>query len=629
MDHEERRGEDLSLESDDLHRTLADTTFEGILLSDNGIIIEANEAMTEIGGYSREELRGRKCIELILPQDRETVMEAVKTDSDVPYLVRGMRKDGGVVLVEVRGKMIPFRGQTIRVSAVRDISREKQREEDLRRSEERYRLVAQNLHDVIWTTDLDLNYTYMSPSVERQRGFSPEEAVAMPIKDVLTPESLARVYEAVKNVLKPTLEGIGDPDASLTMELDLYRKDGSIIQTETTVSLLMDSNGVPFGLLGVSRDITERKAADAARAHSEELFRLLAENVDDIIFTVDNELNFSYVSPSVERVTAFTVEETKAKGWQEFLAPSSLEQVMEVLAEDALGITGVDEPSDRSISLDVELNKKDGGTVWSETIVTAVKGQDGEVQYLLGVARDITERRRAHEQFLDEKKRSELYLDLFGHDIRNINQGIMSYLELMLMNPSTSSQDVEYIRSVLEQATRINDLVAKVQRLTQLRTADIQIEDVEARAMLRGAVDFVTAKYHDRKVVVNVDPVCNEQVIRGSNLLHDVFKSILDNAARFDRHDQVVIDITYEPSDDDRSVRFRFGDRGPGIPDEMKGQVFRRLDLGEGIRGSGLGLTVVWEIVKRLDGRVWVEDRVEGEHTRGSTFVVELPRSES
>ena len=489
MDGEERRGEDLSLETDDLYRTLADATFEGILLSDNGIIIEANEAMAEIGGYSREELRGRSFIDLILPEDRERVLEAVKASSDVPYLVRGMRKDGTVVAVEVRGKILPFRGQTIRVSAVRDISRQRRQEEALKQSEERY--------------------------------------------------------------------------------------------------------------------------------------RLLAENVDDIIFTIDNELNFSYLSPSVERATGFTIAETKAMGWQEFLAPSSLEHVMEMLAEDVLGITGVDEHSNRSIS------RKDGGTLWNEIVVTAVKGQDGEVQHLLGVARDITERRRAHEQFLEEKKRSELYLDLFGHDIRNINQGIMSYLELILMNPNTSPQDVEYIKSVLEGATRINDLVAKVQRLTQLRTADVQVEDVEARVMLRGGVDFVTAKYPDRNVIVNVDPVCNEQIIRGSNLLHDVFKSILDNAARFDRHDQVVIDITCEPSDDDLSVRFRFGDRGPGIPDEMKDHVFRRLDLGEGIRGSGLGLTVVWEIVKRLEGRVWVEDRVEGEHTKGSTFVVELPRGDS
>jgi PAS domain S-box-containing protein len=492
MEEDPRRGDRPTEEGEELYKTLAEATFEGIMLSSDGIILEANEAMADIGGYSREELRGKNFFDLILPDDLPRVVEAVKGASEEPYLVRGMRKDGTVVNVEVRGKMMPYKGQTVRVSAVRDISRQRQQEEALRRSEE--------------------------------------------------------------------------------------------------------------------------------------LYRLLAENVDDVIFTVDSELNFSYVSPSVERATGFSVEETMAMGWQDFLAPASLERVMEVLADDVLGITGKEGPTDRSLVLDVELNRKDGGTLWSEINITAVKDASGAVEKLLGVARDTTERRRAHEQFLEEKKRSELYLDLFGHDIRNINQGIMSYLELMLMNPSIAPRDSGYIKNVLEQATRINDLVAKVQRLTQLRTVDVRIQDVEASVMIRGAVDFVTAKYPERNVRVNVDTGCEGHVVRGSNLLHDVFKSILDNSVRFDRHDEVVIDISCTSSKDGQHVRFAFDDRGPGIPDAMKDQVFRRLDLGEGIRGSGLGLTVVWEIVKRLDGQVWVEDRVQGDHTQGSRFVVELPR---
>ena len=109
-------------------------------------------------------------------------------------------------------------------------------------------------------------------------------------------------------------------------------------------------------------------------------------------------------------------------------------------------------------------------------------------------------------------------------------------------------------------------------------------------------------------------------------MLTDVFTSILDNAVRFNRNETVEVDITCHMTDDGNSIRFVFEDRGPGIADDTKDKVFRRLEQPEGgIKGSGLGLTVVWEIMRQLEGRVWVEDRVYGDPSQGSRFVVELP----
>jgi signal transduction histidine kinase len=196
----------------------------------------------------------------------------------------------------------------------------------------------------------------------------------------------------------------------------------------------------------------------------------------------------------------------------------------------------------------------------------------------------------------------------------------------MLMRPGLDPDEADYIKSVLEQATRINDLVAKVQRLTQLRSRSIEVEEVDAEPLVQAAVDYVMAKYPFRDIQLNTSCSLDHHVVKGSRFLTDVFTSILDNAVRFNRSETVEVDISCRRAEDGGSIQFVFEDRGPGIADETKDKVFHRLEQPEGgVKGSGLGLTVVWEIMRQLGGRVWVEDRVYGDPTRGSRFVVELP----
>ncbi len=617
-------------ESEERYRRLADSTFEGLVLHDNGTIVDANKRIEEIAGYSREELIGTNMFGLLEPGSQDLVRRKIQEDDESPYEVEARAKDGTLLDLEVLGKVISYKGSTIRVASVRDISEQKAAEEALRQSEERYRLLAENLHDVIWTMDLDLNYTYISPSVEIQRGYKPEELLGQGIKDVMTPDSMGKVMRVVEDVLKPILAGAIDPHTSVTLELEMYRKDGTIILTEMSISLMMDADNAPIGILGVTRDITERKAAEVAMDKSESRYRLLAENAEDIIVTLGNDLTLTYVSPSFVRLTGHSVEELIEMGWQGLFTPESMETIMGSISEDALGIMGEGkEQSKSSIMVEAELNRKDGSRCWVEVNVSTIHDDEGNILEMLGVARDISERKATQDRFIEEKKRAELYLDLFGHDIRNINQGIMSYLELMMMRPGIQPDEADYIKAVLEQATRINDLVAKVQRLTQLRTRRISLEDVDAQPLLQAAIDYVMAKYPYRDVHIEVHSGCSMLTVKGSKMLTDVFTSILDNAIRFNRNETVEVDVSCRPTEDGDSIHFMIGDRGPGIADDMKGKVFHRLEQPEGgVKGSGLGLTVVWEIIRQLGGRIWVEDRVYGDPSQGSKFVVELPKGE-
>ena len=169
------------------------------------------------------------------------------------------------------------------------------------KSEERYRLLAGNVSDVIWTMDMNLRYTYVSPSVMRMRGYSVEEAMAQTLEDVLTPTSLEIAAKAFAEELDLEAMEQKDLSRSRTLELEQKCKDSSTVWTEITVSFLRDSNRLPVGILGAARDITERK-------HKEDLGQALINSAQTGIYIIQ-EGRLIYVSPLFEELSGYSAEE--------------------------------------------------------------------------------------------------------------------------------------------------------------------------------------------------------------------------------------------------------------------------------------------------------------------------------
>src|SRR5664280_798861 len=170
---------------------------------------------------------------------------------------------------------------------LRESTERRRTEEMLMQSEEKYRWLLNNMADVITVMDMNLRFTYVSPSIMRMRGYTAEEAAAQTFEQVMTPESLqisAKVFEEEMNL---EASGTADPGRIRIVELEQYRKDGSIVLMENNLSFLRDKAQKAVGIISVSRDITERKQAENALRESEASYRQLFDNSPAGIYQID------------------------------------------------------------------------------------------------------------------------------------------------------------------------------------------------------------------------------------------------------------------------------------------------------------------------------------------------------
>ena len=257
--------EDSLIISEEKCRLLSEGTFEAVVWHHKGKIIEANKQYYEMFGYKPEELTKKDAILLTATPDSVKFMrEQIALGNMGPYEVVGRKKDGTEFPMEIRVKVLEHKGKITRMAAIRDLTSQKQTEEALRESKERFRNLTEVTSDWIWEVDNNGFYTYVSPKIQDMLGYEPEEVIGKTPFDLMPSEEANRVFE-IFNTIRDSQQPLN------CLENINLHKDGHPVALETSAVPIFDTGGKLCGYRGVDRDITHRKQVEEKlkRSHDE------------------------------------------------------------------------------------------------------------------------------------------------------------------------------------------------------------------------------------------------------------------------------------------------------------------------------------------------------------------------
>ncbi len=290
--------------------------------------------------------------------------------------------------------------------------------DSLKESERRYRLLADNVTDVIWTLDMDMNRTYLSPSVIRLRGFSVGELIEMPLSESMTEES----FNTVRSVFTQEMDLEGksgqDPFRSRTLELEFLCKDGSSIWGEVKTSFLRDETGQAIGILGVTRDITERMKAREALRDSEERYRQMFERNPLPMMIIDIEsLEFLNVNTAAVELYGYTRNEFLNMTIKDIRPTEDVEAVVDYVSRLEPGIDhqGI-----------WRHKKKDGDIIYVD--ITSHDMVYGGLRARVGLCNDVTEQLTAQRALSESEERYRTLVEKGMVGVYLIQDGLFVYV---------------------------------------------------------------------------------------------------------------------------------------------------------------------------------------------------------
>jgi len=254
------------------------------------------------------------------------------------------------------------------------------------------------------------------------------------------------------------------------------------------------------------------------------------------------------------------------------------------------------------------------------------------LEILAGIASIAVENTRVYERQVLAANEIALLNDLMTHDINNFNQGIMGYLELLLEDRRLDDNQKKYAERALTQVKNNARLIDNVRKLTKIRMMpDSDFVQTDLHAAIEQSMEAVSKAFPGRKLAIVSTMTPGAHYVMANPYIIDLFTNVLSNAVKFDLSSRVRVDILVsdEATPQGESWVVSIADRGRGIPDDRKKVVFERFATGiTGIKGFGLGLSIVSAIVERYGGRIWVEDRVQGDFGKGTVFKISIPKAQ-
>ncbi len=471
-----------------------------------------------------------------------------------------------------------------------DITERKHAEEELRKSEARYHLLADNTTDVIWTFDLQGVFTYLSPSVVQLTGFTPEELIQQSFRNLAARGSIALIEERIQRTLADVASGSAPgPDV---IEAELRCRDKTTVWVENSYRLLVDEKGRPTEFIGVARNISKRKQAEEALQESLEKFQVIATNTPDHILLLDKDLHYTQIiNPPLG------LEEGDMLGHTDydFLSFEDADRLMKIKRQ--VMETGT------AIQLEIPLLTTRGEMHFFAGSYVPKRNIAGEIDGLIGYFTNVTETKRANQKIVAALREKEVLIREIHHRVKNnlqIIYGLLYMTTRRTEDPKT--------------AGILTDMMMKIKTMAQIHTRlyeSEQIDKINMAVQIQEQMNDLSHIYGSSgpEIACTVEAedilLAVDQAIPCALVINELLSNAFKHAFRGRDHGTIRISLHQR----DGNIHIRIEDNGTGIPNDV--------DM---YQTASLGMKLIRSLVTQLEGTLAIES---SDH--GASITIDFP----
>jgi len=631
---ERKQAEEALRASETRYRLLVENLPQKIFLKDRNLVyISCNENYARDLKIEVEEIKGKtdfdfypkELAEKYRTDDKRIMEKGEMEDIEEKYIQDGKEFFVHTVKTPTRDEQ----GNVIGILGIFwDITERKKMEEKIKVFSD----AITGASDYFLLTDLQGNITYANESAIRAFGYTPEEFLGLNTAKLdVDPETGKKVIQDL--MAKGKWNG----------EVMNIRKNKEKFPSILSAFIIKDEEGNPKGMMGIIRDITERKKVETLIKASEEKYRSLVQNIPDVVWTTDQNGRTAFIGSNVKKIYGYTPEEIIEGGdevWFGRIHPDDIEIVKKTYI-------ALFEKKDL-FDIEYRIKRKDGEWIWLHDRATVVYEENG-IKYADGVFADITEQKELEKQRLESNNRlqrlaqkltiagDELkvaietkgeFMNIAAHELRTPLQPIIGYADRLLQERNPTDWQKERLNIILDNAKRLLKLVQDLLDINKMETGIMKfaMAEVDLLAIIKEIYQSFKPVVEAKKLkfILDISETPGPIKVEGdSNKLNQVFSNLIDNAIKFTDKGGIAIQV----KEGKNTATVNFKDTGSGIDKKYMPQLFTKFfqvdatDKRE-VSGTGLGLAICKEIIKAHKGKISVQSTLG----KGSTFQVILPK---
>ncbi|MBY9015185.1 MAG: PAS domain S-box protein [Candidatus Lokiarchaeota archaeon] len=598
-------------------------------LDENIKILDVNQAWLDFFGYDKEEVIGMCFCEFLILESKELLksrfaqFKEVGVIHDVEYEI--VKKNGIHRIILVDGRVEYDKNGNFKQSFCffKDITERKRAEEELKESEEKFRTLIENLPDTIYSSLPDETSTtlFLSNRWEDWTGIPVETYFKNPklFFKTIHPDDHKETSKLYEEAIKHGKEFILN-----------YR----VKHKDTGKEIYIRDHGVPIknykgeiiSYNGVMTNITDLRKAEQKLIESEEKYRSLFDNAQvGLYWSSISDGKFLECNETFAKLFGYNTREeclTSYIATEHYVNPHQRFEILEAIR------------SNKEVrGYEILVTKRDDTPIWL-SISARMFEKENRVE---GAAIDITKRKKAEQELKESEERyrkaygkADFYKDLLAHDVSNIFNNINASVQLMKIwkdDYDVSSKERKMIEIIKQQLERGASLVSNVRKLSEIEEGEMLVKSIDAKKVLDKVIEGFRSRFHEREIEISFNTFQEITNVVGGVLLIDAFENLLINGVIHNDSEKIRlwINLSKVYQEDKNFVKIEFKDNGLGIIDGRKNPIFERNyknDRSTG--GMGIGLSLVKTIINSYGGQLWVENRVVGDYSQGSNFIILL-----